>query len=337
MITSDNLGGAPLVICYGVGQDSTGLLVGLRERNIVPDLILFADVGAERKSTYEYLPIMDEWLADVGFPPITTVRYQPKDFKHWPPYHTIEENILTNCALASISYGRHNCSSKWKIQPQATYLKTWEPAVQWWAQGKKIIKAIGFDAKESHRSQGCSTYAVQDEEGSKCDLWYPLQEWGWTRDTCIEHIKAAGLPVPTKSSCYFCAAMKPWEVDELAIVDPEKLQRLVIIEARTAKKHLDYAREHGWPRGENVPLIEGIWRRRVKGMRGATPKPGSMTEYIRDKQLLPAAEIARLIEATPTEPLYVHQIVSWQAWLHEICHPNTRPADLEQIDPPSAA
>lgn len=313
---------APLVVCYGAGRDSTALLVGLWLRSIRPDLILFADVGAERQATYDFLPIMNAWLASVGFPQITVVRYQPKDFKHWPHYHTIEENILTNCALASIAYGFHKCSAKWKIAPQRKFLLGWQPARDRWAAGGKVRKAIGFDASphELKRSKGCSTYAVQDEESELFDLWFPLQEWGWDLTECIRQIVKAGLPIPSKSSCYFCTAMKPAEVDDMAQKEPEKLKRIVILEARAKQKHLDYAREHGWPRGVGVPLTEGIWRRAVKGVRpGSTAKPGSMTEYIREKGFLSADEIDRLIAATPTRPLTKNEIPNWQAWLQSIC------------------
>ncbi|MDX1951075.1 MAG: hypothetical protein SFY81_02760 [Verrucomicrobiota bacterium] len=311
----------PLVICYGAGRDSTALLVGLRQRQIRPDLILFADVGAERQSTYDYLIVTNAWLRSVGFPEITIVRYQPKDFKHWPPYHSIEENILTNCALPSIAYGFHKCSAKWKIAPQLAFLKKWQPARDCWASGGRVRKAIGFDAspREKRRSHGCSTYAVQDEEADLFDLWFPLQEWGWDLAECIRQIVKAGLPIPTKSSCYFCTAMKPHEVDDLAKTEPDKLKRIVVLEARARQTHLDYAERKGWPKGLGVPLTEGIWRRRVKGLRrGSTPKPGSITEYIREKQLLPEHEINRLIEATPTHPLSRNEIQDWQQWLRSI-------------------
>lgn len=59
----------PLVVSYGVGVDSTALLVGLRQRGVVPDAILFADTGSEKPETYRYLPLIDAWLDRIGFPP----------------------------------------------------------------------------------------------------------------------------------------------------------------------------------------------------------------------------------------------------------------------------
>lgn len=42
-----------LVVCWGMGQDSTGMLVGMWEREIKPNLIITADVGSERPQIYE--------------------------------------------------------------------------------------------------------------------------------------------------------------------------------------------------------------------------------------------------------------------------------------------
>src|SRR5690606_26488998 len=111
------------------------------------------------------------------------------------------------------------------------------------------------------------------------------------------------LPEPSKSSCFFCTAMKPWEVRELP---EDKLKRIVVIEARCRDKHLDYARRRAEENGvewDGKPLTEGIWRKAVKGMRGATKRPGSMTQFIREEGFLPPEEIDRLIAATPCRPM----------------------------------
>ena len=313
-----------LVVCWGLGQDSTGMLVGMHERGIRPDLIITADVGSERPESYAFQPVFDAWLESVGFPKSVVVRYCPKNFKHWPPYHTLLENCLTNGTLPSLAYGYHTCSSKWKITAINKYISSLPWAMAEWAMGLKLKKAIGFDASphEVRRAvKGCKTFAVQDDEKDKYELTFPLQEWSWSREDCVKAIERVGLVVPPKSSCYFCPAMKPFEVDTLGVLE---LKCIIIIEARARPRHLAHAADKGWPLGEGVPLVDGLWRRPVKGMRGATPKPGSMTQYIREKGMLPSAEIDRLIAATPTQPLSQADFetmgfANWQDWLAKIC------------------
>jgi hypothetical protein len=41
----------PLVVAYGLGVDSTAVLIELHRRYIRLDLILFADTGAEKPET----------------------------------------------------------------------------------------------------------------------------------------------------------------------------------------------------------------------------------------------------------------------------------------------
>lgn len=53
------------------------MLIMLAQRGIRPDLILFADTGGEKPETYAYMPVIQDYLASVGFPEVVTVRYQP--------------------------------------------------------------------------------------------------------------------------------------------------------------------------------------------------------------------------------------------------------------------
>lgn len=292
----------PVMAAYGGGVDSTAMIIEWVESGKRLDMVLFADTGSEKPETYAMVELMRAWLAAHGIP-LVIVRYQPQNFKHYPPYRTLDENCFTNGTLPSISFGFSSCSQKWKIEPQNKWTEAWEPAVAAWAAGKKVIKLIGYDAgaHDSRRYAHAEGY-VDD----RYDYRYPLREWGWDREACAERIERAGLPVPVKSACFMCAASKPWEIDTLPV---EQLRRIVLMEARAA------------PRLTNS---EGLWRKTVKGTRGGVAKPGSMTVYIREKGLLPAEEIAEIQEMAPRAllawqedqaKLPVHQRQDLRAWL----------------------
>src|SRR4051794_28896554 len=91
----------PLVVAYGLGVDSTAMLIEFASRGIRPDLILFADTGGEKPETYEYLPVMQRYLAGVGFPAVVTVRYEPTR----AAYDTLEGQCLHTGTLPSLAYG----------------------------------------------------------------------------------------------------------------------------------------------------------------------------------------------------------------------------------------
>lgn len=56
----------PVVLAYGIGVDSTALLIELHARGQAPDLVLTADTGNEKPATYAYLDIIGPWMRDRG-------------------------------------------------------------------------------------------------------------------------------------------------------------------------------------------------------------------------------------------------------------------------------
>ena len=41
----------PIILAYGAGLDSTAMLIGLGDRHVAPDLILFTNIGSETRET----------------------------------------------------------------------------------------------------------------------------------------------------------------------------------------------------------------------------------------------------------------------------------------------
>src|SRR5690606_23360538 len=130
----------------------------------------------------------------------------------WPPYHTLGENCLTNGTLPSLAFGFKSCSLKWKVAPQNAYVDRWAPAREAWRAAMKVQKVIGYDASPKDRRRYAHAQGLEDP---KYEYLYPLIEWGWDRDRCTEEIRREGLPVPPKSACTFCPAMKPYELRRL--------------------------------------------------------------------------------------------------------------------------
>ena len=320
--TIEELKRQPLIVAYGLGVDSTAVLVELYKRGIRPDAILFADTGDEKAETYNYLPIINAWLSTVGFPPVTTVRYQPVNFKNWPPYHSLGENCLINGTLPSLAFGFKSCSLKWKVVPQNKWTEAWPMAVDYWRTGGKVKKIIGYDCSPKDKKRYHHALGMQDD---KYEYWYPLIEWGLDREACKATIRSAGLPVPPKSACKFCPATQP---EELHLHRKEYLRYIVIMEARAKPRlqgcmtqeelDIDFLRRHKlWERNlqkanlrkREVLLLKeptlkmvgagcaGLWRTATK------VKPAMITDYILKEGLLPAEEALHLQQNAPAEIL----------------------------------
>lgn len=212
----------PFVSTCGGGLNSTAGLVLLAARGDRPDAILFADTGGEKPETYEHVGILSAWCESIGFPPVTTVRNysDPARQKHADKYTNLEEECRVKKALPSIAYFNRGCSDKWKIRPQEMWVKKWPPALEAWATGGRVAKAIYYDANEGYRAT-----IFRDD---RFVYWFPLLSVGWGRIECEVAIRAAGLPVPPKSSCFFCPEMTPAEIFDLS---PDLLNRALAMEA----------------------------------------------------------------------------------------------------------
>ena len=205
---------------------------------IVPDLILFADTGGEKQVTYDYIRnVMNPYLRAHGYPEVTTVQRKQGRTR----YTTLEGNCTTNLTMPSLVFGRKSCSIKWKREPQDKYVKAWARAQRAWRKGRRVVKVIGYDAGP----KDCRRPHVPNDE--RYVYWYPLKEWGWDRARCELEILAAGLPLPAKSSCFFCPSMKEAEVSDLAVAEPEKARSIVRIELAAAPR-------------QKGRRIQGLWR-----------------------------------------------------------------------------
>lgn len=262
----------PVIVSNGVGVDSVALLIELHRLNIVPDAIVTALVGREwfgneHRRFYEYLPILEQWLADVGFPAITYVWYRMKREAKYFEYWSLAGNFLVNRTLPSINFRRHHsCSLKYK----GAEIDRWVTAQY---GDRPCYRLVGYDLSEGYRAARFSTKTKRDGSRARDVYVYPLQLLGLDRVGCEGVIATAGLPSPGLSSCVFCAAMHPEEIDEL---HPEELWLIVILEAHAQV---------------NLKKIRGLWGHGER-----------MTEYIVRRGLL-RADLVEAVWAKWSAPI----------------------------------
>lgn len=207
------------IVAYGGGTDSTAMIIECVNRGVQIDYILFADTGAERPHTYEYIKRFNDWCVDRGLPEIITVKKGGNG-------ETLEQECLRKKSLPSLAYGFKTCSQKFKIQPQDMFYNNLPAAKEIWKRGEKITKLIGYDLTEKKRAEKASLF-----ESDKYQLRFPLIEWGIKRTDCVEIIKNAGLCQAGKSACYFCPSSRVSEIKQLGVNYPDLLQRALILES----------------------------------------------------------------------------------------------------------
>lgn len=209
------------IVSYGGGTNSTALLVGLLERGKRPDAITFADTGSEKPHTYAHVATVNDWCLSIGFPGIETLR---GDMPQQLIDRTLEQECFRLGKLPAKAYGFSSCSDKWKIEPQRRYNKAF--AAKHGIELADITRLIGFDADEHSRVERGLAMAHKKPVKEA----YPLYDWGWGREECIEAIARAGLPQPGKSACYFCPSAKKPELLELRERYPDLMARALEME-----------------------------------------------------------------------------------------------------------
>lgn len=233
----------PLVVAYGVGVDSTAMLVGMAALGQRPDLILTADTGDEKTSTYQYISVINEWLEKQGFPLVQVV----KNLRPRSGDKSLSNSCLRLGTLPALAYGMHQCSLVWKRDPQTRYMKAWQPAIDAWAAGEKVTTCIGYDAGPR---DSCRQYKAEGKALKGFTNRFPLIEWGWDRERCEKEIIGAGLPVPMKSSCFHCPASKKHEIIWLREHEPELYQKAIAMEesarAKGLKSIVGLGRKFSW-------------------------------------------------------------------------------------------
>lgn len=182
---------------YGGGWQSVAMGVLIREGVIErPDLAVIADTGRERRSTWDYMRnVMQPYLDPIGL----TIEVAPHTLAgrdlYGPDGLTLMPAWTTEGRLASF------CSGTWKRDVIERWLRL---------KGVKTCRSwIGFSIDEKQR-------VPKKDHRSWCELRFPLIERMVNRKMCEGIIRAAGLPMPSKSRCWCCPHQTAEEWAEVA-------------------------------------------------------------------------------------------------------------------------
>jgi hypothetical protein len=259
----------PLMVSVGMGVDAIAATIALVRLGARIDLAIFSDTGGERPETYAYIEIFDAWLRKHAGIPLTVMRLIPPK----APYSTLEGELMANATIPGAALGPKSCSVKWKVKAIDSWIRgwnengprpaqdPWQPAIDCWERGDRVIRVIGFDAGAKDRRRG----AIEGDESYQ--NFYALRELGMDRVDCANEILAAGLPLPIKSACFFCPFNKDDELRWLHHHHPDLFRRALVIEANAIPR---------------LTAAEGMWRHTRVG----DGRPGSWNAWARKEGLV---------------------------------------------------
>jgi hypothetical protein len=241
------------LISYGGGVQSTALLVLAAQGKIDFKYAVFSNVGedSEHPASIEYVNNIAKPYAAANGIDLVEVR---RTDRHGNPTETIRERLvnmehravgipvrMSNGAPAS-----RTCTSEYKIKVVAKWVRSMGAT-----KTDPAIVAIGISTDEMQRANNRQPIAYEVVE-------YPLLDLGIDRLDCQNIIKAAGLPVPPKSSCYFCPFHRKSTWREMRRDEPELFAKSVELELKINEKRTMLGKDHVWLTDALKPLDQAI-------------------------------------------------------------------------------
>ena len=192
------------ILSFGGGVNSVALMVLMLREDLPLDEVVFADTGGEVPETYEYLEIAKQYFASHDVP-FTIVSKKGDSL-----YDTSWRRRVFPSAIWRWS------TRDFKVNPIHRHYR---------GVGGHVNQYLAIAWDEINR--------MKDSRVDYVTNLYPLIDRRITREGCIEIIGEAGLPVPPRSSCYFCPFNSVDRWRWLHQNHPELYEKAIALEERS--------------------------------------------------------------------------------------------------------
>jgi hypothetical protein len=239
-------------ISYGGGVQSTAMLVLAAQREIDFPLALFSNVGddSEHPATLAYFrDYAVPYAAEHGIELVELrKRGRGKEVTLYQRIANPESKTVGIPArlMPTGAPAMRSCTLDFKVRRIASELKQRGASAQ-----SPALVALGISIDEYQRMRTDSGIAWQT-------LAYPLIDRQLDRAACMGVIERAGLPVPPKSSCYFCPfhTMDVWRKQRRD--EPELFAKSVALEKQLSDRHIALGRGPVYMTNAQRPLDEAV-------------------------------------------------------------------------------
>ncbi len=240
------------VISYGGGVQSTALLVLAAQRRIHFPIFLFANVGddSEHPATLAYVRDHAAVYAKQHGIELHELRRYRRDGTAETLWERLNQpgtrSIPIPIRMANGAPGRRSCTADFKIKVVGRWLREKGATT-----GQPAVVGIGISVDEIHRANKRRSELYEQIE-------YPLLDLGFRRDDCIRIISSAGLPVPPKSSCFFCPfkTVDAWRAQRRN--EPELFIKSMRLEVELNKRRAALGRDPAYLTRYGIPLADAI-------------------------------------------------------------------------------
>jgi hypothetical protein len=240
------------VLSYGGGVQSTALLVLAGTGRLAIDVALFANVGddSEHPDTLRYVrEIAIPWAAAHNVPVHVLDRIK-RDGTTETLYGRLTKpgsrSLPIPVRMSNGAPGTRSCTADFKIRVIGKWLKQHGAS----ADCPGTVN-IGISVDEIHRA---NTRRVEPHER----IAYPLLDLGMRRTDCMRLIAAAGLPVPPKSSCWFCPYHRPTVWMAMRAEQPDLFEQACQLEELLNQRRAQLGKDDVYLTDFLVPLRRAV-------------------------------------------------------------------------------
>jgi len=239
-------------ISFGGGVQSTALLVLAAQGRIAFPLFLMANVGddSENPATLRYVEeYARPFAADHGIELAVLDRVKRDGTVETLMGRLTREgsrSLPIPVRMSNGAPGTRSCTADFKIKVIAKELKR-----RGATPASPATIGIGISVDEIHRANNRRT---EPHEA----ITYPLLDLGLRRTDCARIIRDAGLPVPPKSSCFFCPFHRPETWHDMRREQPAEFAKACQLEDLLNERRDELGKDHVWLTRFNKPLREAI-------------------------------------------------------------------------------
>ncbi len=218
-------------ISYGGGVQSTALIVLAVQGIIKADVAVMSNVGddSELPQTMAYVrDIIQPWATAQGFPV-----HVADPIRHGKKTTLFQEitNEGSNRTLIPVFGEKGNplgraCTADFKVRVINRWLR--ENGA---SKKNRATVLLGISTDEIERAGRGKEETISVRE-------YPLLLLGHDRTACSQIIRDAGLPVPPKSSCFFCPFHSETTWRELRRDEPELFEKAQQLEDHLQQRNI---------------------------------------------------------------------------------------------------
>ena len=222
------------VFSYGGGVQSNAVLVLQAQGRLVNpyDVFMFSNVGDDSEN-----PDTLAWIKQYAVPfaesnniklmEVKKIRRTGESETLLQYIHRTERSIPIPVKMSNGAPGRRSCTSDFKID-------VIDAAIKKMGHAEAVI-GLGISLDEFHRARDVQPHELN---GILKTREYPLIDLRLGRKDCVSIIESEGLPLPPKSSCWFCPFHRRNEWIEMKRTNPDLFAKVIELE-----RELNHKRE----------------------------------------------------------------------------------------------